>query len=104
LIGAVLLRHHVRSSALTLALGGLTYPLYLLHQNIGYLAINAATPLVGKWFAAFGTIVLMLVVSCAIWRTCERPVQRLLRKWLGRAFEIGLARFRRTQTGTQPAE
>jgi peptidoglycan/LPS O-acetylase OafA/YrhL len=104
LIGAVLLRHRVRSSALTLAMGGLTYPLYLLHQNIGYLAINAAVPLVGKWFAAFGTIALMLVVACAIWRTCERPAQRLLRIWLGRAVDVGLARFRRTQAGTQPAE
>lgn len=76
----------------------------LLHQNIGYLAINAAVPLVGKWFAAFGTIALMLVVACAIWRTCERPAQRLLRIWLGRAVDVGLARFRRTQAGTQPAE
>ncbi|MFB9979170.1 acyltransferase family protein [Mesorhizobium kowhaii] len=103
LIGAVL-RHRVRSSALTLALGGLTYPLYLLHQNIGYLAINAAVPLVGKWFAAVGCIPLMLIVSWAIWRTCERPAQRLLRIWLGRAVDVGLARFRRTQAGTQPAE
>ncbi|MFD1983557.1 acyltransferase family protein [Mesorhizobium newzealandense] len=104
LTGAVLLRHRVRSSALTLALGGLTYPLYLLHQNIGYLAINAAAPLVGKWLAAFGCIALMLVVSWAIFRCCERPAQRLLRIWLGRAVDVGLARFRRTHAGTQAAE
>ena len=104
LIGAVLLRHRLRSSALTLALGGLTYPLYPLHQNIGYLAINAAVPLVGKWCAAFGCTALMLLVSWAIWRTCERPAQRLLRIWLWRAVDVGLARFRRTQAATQPAE
>ncbi|MER9139662.1 acyltransferase [Mesorhizobium sp. M0830] len=87
LIGAVLLRNRVRPSALTLALGGLTYPLYLLHQKIGYLAINAAAPLIGKWFAALGCIALMLVVSWLIWRTCERPAQRLLRIWLGLAVD-----------------
>ncbi|MEP6567835.1 MAG: acyltransferase, partial [Mesorhizobium sp.] len=53
LTGAVLLRGRVRPSALMLALGGLTYPLYLLHQNIGYLVINATAPLVGKWVAAW---------------------------------------------------
>ncbi|RUU96282.1 acyltransferase, partial [Mesorhizobium sp. M7A.T.Ca.TU.009.01.3.1] len=104
LIGAVLLRHRVRASALTLALGGLTYPLYLLHQEIGYLAINAATPIVGKWIAALGCVVLMLFISWAIWRTCERPVQRLLRFWLGRAVDAGRTRFRRPSAGAQPAE
>lgn len=104
LIGAVLLRHRVRASALTLALGGLTYPLYLLHQEIGYLAINAATPLVGKWIAALGCVVLMLFISWAIWRTCERPVQRLLRFWLGRVVDAGRTRFHRPSAGAQPAE
>ncbi|UVK45311.1 acyltransferase [Mesorhizobium sp. AR07] len=104
LIGAVLLRNRVRPSTLTLALGGLTYPLYLLHQNIGYLAINTATPLVGKWFAALGCVALMLSVSWAIWRTCERPAQRLLRIWLGHAVDAGLARFRRIHPWSQPAE
>ncbi|MBZ9720096.1 acyltransferase [Mesorhizobium sp. AD1-1] len=104
LIGAVLLRGRIRASGLTLALGGLTYPLYLLHQDIGYLVINAATPLIGKWFAAFGCGALMLFVSWAIWRACERPAQRLLRIWLGRAVDAGLARFRRVSAGAQPAE
>lgn len=104
LMGAVVLRNRVRPSALTLALGGLTYPLYLLHQEIGYLAINTATPLVGKWFAAFVCVTLMLFVSWAIWRGCERPAQLLLRIWLGRAVVAGLARFRRVSAGAQPAE
>ncbi|MES0196613.1 acyltransferase [Mesorhizobium sp. M0011] len=104
LIGAVLLRDRVRSSSLTLALGGLTYPLYLLHQNIGYLAINAAAPLVGKWFAAFGCAALMAFVSWALWRYCERPAQRLLRTGLGQALHAVRTRFRRISAGAQPAE
>jgi len=104
LIAAVLLRDRVRPSAVTLALGALTYPLYLLHQNIGYLAINAAAPLVGKWLTAFGCMAFLVVASWAIWRYGERPAQRLLRTWLGRALDIGLAGFRRIGVPTQPAE
>ncbi|UVK36976.1 acyltransferase [Mesorhizobium sp. AR10] len=104
LIGGVLLRNHVGPSSLTLALGGLTYPLYLLHQNIGYLAINAAAPMVGKWNAALGCVALMLLVSWAIWRYFERPAQRMVKIWLGRAIDGGLERFRRASTVSQPAE
>ena len=104
LIGGVLLRNRVRPSALTLALGGLTYPLYLLHQNIGYLAINAAAPLVGKWTAALGCVALMLLASWVIWRYFERPVQRALKTWFGRAVEAALGRFRPASTDAQPAE
>ncbi|TPN57446.1 MULTISPECIES: acyltransferase [unclassified Mesorhizobium] len=104
LIGAVLLRNHVRPSVLTMALGGLTYPLYLLHQNIGYLAIDAAAPLVGKWLAAFGCIAVLLAASWTVWRYWERPAQRLLKTWLGHAVEIVLAKYRAAPGRTQPAE
>ncbi len=103
LIGAILLRSHVMPSRLTLALGGLTYPLYLLHQKIGYIAINAAAPLVGKWFAALGCIVLMVLLSWAIWRYFERPTQRWAKAWIGRVLEGILTRFRGT-AGAQATE
>jgi len=64
-------------SALTLALGGLTYPLYLLHQNVGYLAINRFAPEVGKWAAALLVMVAMLILSWAIWRFVETPARRV---------------------------
>ena len=32
-------------------LGALTYPLYLLHQKLGYLVINAVEPIGGRWIA-----------------------------------------------------
>jgi peptidoglycan/LPS O-acetylase OafA/YrhL len=94
LIGAILLRSEVRPSALTLALGGLTYPLYLLHQKIGYIAINAAAPLAGKWIAAIGCVALMVLISWAIWRYFERPAQRWAKAWIGRALDTARARFR----------
>ncbi|MDX8537544.1 acyltransferase [Mesorhizobium abyssinicae] len=102
LIAAVLLHGQISSSSLTLALGGLTYPLYLLHQNVGYLVINATTPLAGGWVAAFACVALMLFVSSAIWHYFERPAQRMLRIRLGQAVEAGRLRLRRTTA--QPAE
>jgi peptidoglycan/LPS O-acetylase OafA/YrhL len=44
-----------------LALGGISYPLYLIHQNAGYILINVATPGVGKW----GAVALARPVSLA---------------------------------------
>lgn len=94
LIGAILLRSYVMPSALTLALGGLTYPLYLLHQKVGYIAINAAAPFAGKWGAALGCVALMVLISWAIWRYFERPTQRWAKAWIGGALDGILGRFR----------
>lgn len=102
LIGAILLRSYVVPSALTLALGGLTYPLYLLHQKIGYIAINSAAPLVGKWAAALGCVALMVLLSWVIWQYFERPAQRRVKAWIGGALDTALARFR--GRSAQPAK
>ncbi|TRC99679.1 acyltransferase [Mesorhizobium sp. WSM4303] len=102
LIGAILLRSRVVPSAMTLALGGLTYPLYLLHQKIGYIAINTAAPLVGKWAAGLGCVALMVLLSWAVWQYFERPAQRPVKAWIGGALDTALARFR--GRSAQPAK
>lgn len=67
--------------------GALTYPLYLLHQQIGLIAIQhlhtriPAVPLVLALFAA------MLVASYLIHRLVERPGSRWLGKELTRSLE-----------------
>lgn len=75
-IGAIALRNAVPASRAALALGGLTYPLYLLHQNIGYVAIDFAAPHVGRWPAAILVAALMLVLSFAVWLWLETPARR----------------------------
>jgi peptidoglycan/LPS O-acetylase OafA/YrhL len=72
----------VKAGSLTLALGGLTYPLYLLHQNVGYVAIDALTPLIGRWAAAALVIIGLVLAAWGIWRIAERPAQRFLRTLL----------------------
>lgn len=82
LIAAVRWRGFVRPTPLLLALGGLTYPLYLLHQNIGYEAINALAPVIGRWPAALLTVVCMIAAAWMVWRFVETPIRRLLQgRW-----------------------
>lgn len=78
LVAAILLRTKVSPTRLSLAVGGLTYPLYLLHQNIGYVSIDALSPLVGKWLAAVLVATAMLTLSWLIWRWAETPMRRSL--------------------------
>jgi peptidoglycan/LPS O-acetylase OafA/YrhL len=80
--GAILLRSRVPPSLTVLMLGGLTYPLYLLHQVIGYILLNELTPLVGKNAAFFVVLSGMLVASFAVWRFVETPMRKPLIRWL----------------------
>jgi len=82
MICAILLAGRIRPSRWTLAIAGLTYPLYLLHQNIGYILIDALASYVGRWTAAAAAICGLIALSWAIWRYVEPPLQALLRAWL----------------------
>ncbi|MEJ0013043.1 MAG: acyltransferase [Bauldia sp.] len=70
-------------AALVFALGGLTYPLYLLHQHLGFMIFNrlegAAAPPAA---IAAGTLLAILALSYLIFRFVERPGQRLLKATL----------------------
>ena len=75
------------------AIGGLTYPLYLLHQQVGYIALQQlgghVTP---KGILVVVIIAALIAASWAVWRYIERPAQRLLKKALSQmARRIGLA-------------
>lgn len=72
-------------SGLVLALGGLTYPLYLLHQQLGFIAFNQMKGVMPASVVAVATLLAMLSLSYLIWRFIERPGQRLLRTVLPRA-------------------
>ncbi|MCB1418767.1 MAG: acyltransferase [Notoacmeibacter sp.] len=79
---AVALRNHVATTPLVLAAGGITYPLYLLHQNIGYVSINALAPAAGAAVAALVTAGAMIVLSWLVWQFAEKPGQRLAKRVL----------------------
>jgi peptidoglycan/LPS O-acetylase OafA/YrhL len=64
--------------------GAMTYPLYLLHQRIGYMIFNAFYPGVSAHLLLWGCIVAMLGVALAVQVFMERPFARLLRKAIDR--------------------
>jgi peptidoglycan/LPS O-acetylase OafA/YrhL len=76
-------RFHVERSGLAVWAGLMTYPVYLLHQNIGYVLLGALAP-VGL---SFGLRVLLTVVAIgtAAWAIVvfvERPIGPQLRRWV----------------------
>lgn len=66
------------SSNIALALGGLTYPMYLLHQHVGYMLLNHA-PLLPSFILVAGVAALLLACSWLVWRFIERPAQKRLK-------------------------
>lgn len=53
-------------------LGAVSYPLYLLHQNIGYLVFNRLYPAVNAHALLWGTIIVVLGVAYAVHAVVER--------------------------------
>jgi peptidoglycan/LPS O-acetylase OafA/YrhL len=77
-VGAILLRSALKPSPAILMLGGLTYPLYLLHQFVGYILLNRLAPHLGGDAALGIVLVGMLFASYAVWRFVEVPIRRPL--------------------------
>jgi peptidoglycan/LPS O-acetylase OafA/YrhL len=82
IIWATRLRHLPLHPGLVIAIGGLTYPLYLRHQQMGYALLYWIGPV-----ASPGALVVVIVVaiaagSWATWRFVERPLQRLTKRAL----------------------
>jgi peptidoglycan/LPS O-acetylase OafA/YrhL len=60
-------------------LGGLTYPLYLLHENIGYALLNTTFSHRTRWLGLACTVALCLVLSAVVYVWFDLPVRRWLR-------------------------
>ncbi len=83
MIGAVLLSRHIRPQAWMIAAGALTYPLYLLHQHIGYIALNHLTPITGRWLALSTAVAGLVWLSWLVARHVEQPARRFIVGQLG---------------------
>ncbi|MFB6820941.1 acyltransferase family protein [Streptomyces virginiae] len=79
----------IRWRWLTVA-GSLTYPLYLLHEAIGWTAIRLLHDRIPKWPLVALVTVGMLVAAYLVHRIVERPLSRLLK----RGISSGLAELR----------
>jgi peptidoglycan/LPS O-acetylase OafA/YrhL len=101
---AALIRRLPFNAALVAALGGLTYPLYLLHQHVGYIIFNWSEGFVPNWLLVTAVIALMLVLSWAIWRF-EPEGQRLAKRVLSSgATRLANWRRRTPLLGASPSQ
>jgi len=99
-IAIVFLASRIRSlplpGGLPLAIGGLTYPLYLLHQHVGYIVFNRLHEAVPAGVLVVAVTLAVMAVSLAIWRYAEpagrRVVVALLHETTNRALPP-LAKF-----------
>lgn len=69
----------LRASRTLTALGGTTYPLYLLHSIVAIALIPALSGSLPPWLTALLTAAAAIVVSYLVYTCAERPIQRLLR-------------------------
>ncbi|MCX7418805.1 MAG: acyltransferase [Planctomycetia bacterium] len=76
-------------------LGNLTYPLYLLHQNIGYLALDLFARTSRPILALMGVTGAALLAAWAVYFLVERNMNHRLKSWLE-------ARFVRTNAVAEP--
>lgn len=65
-----------------LSVGALTYPLYLIHQKIGYMIFNMYGRSINKYLLLLITISLMILLSYAINKYVEPRVSKALKKLL----------------------
>jgi len=77
---AAVLGRRVKAGSWVLALGGISYPLYLVHQNAGYILINATAPAIGKWSAVVLALTLSIAVSWWIYARVEPVGRTIIRK------------------------
>lgn len=67
-------------------LGILTYPLYLIHQNVGYIIFNHLGGSINKYLLFISTTILMIVLSFGIVKLIERPIAAKMKSVLKNLF------------------
>lgn len=67
--------------------GAITYPLYLLHQNIGFIVFNMAYPSISPHILLWGMICAMLLLSYIVHCVFEKPMSSQLKTILNRVFD-----------------
>ncbi|MFF2578552.1 acyltransferase family protein [Streptomyces goshikiensis] len=62
--------------------GALTFPLYLLHEELGWEIIRRLHTDVAAWPLLGGILAVMLIASWLVHRFIERPSAKAMKKWL----------------------
>jgi peptidoglycan/LPS O-acetylase OafA/YrhL len=85
-LGLVLLATRIKRvplpAKIVLAAGGITYPLYLLHMQFGYVMFMASAPERNVEVVACAIVSGVCLLSFVVWRFAEIPAQRWLKACL----------------------
>lgn len=65
-----------------LSLGALSYPLYLVHQKMGFMLFNTSAAVINKYLLLAGAVSLMLLIAYGINNYVEQKVARPLKRVL----------------------
>ena len=65
-----------------LKVGVLTYPLYLIHQNVGYILFTTFNGVVDKYLLLGGVIIFVLLIAWLIHHLIEKNLSGVLKRWL----------------------
>jgi len=87
IIAATRIRRLPIKSSLVIAIGGVTYPLYLLHQQLGYTILEWIGPVAPHRPLVAVILLAISALSWLTWRFVERPGQRLTKQFLGDFFD-----------------
>jgi peptidoglycan/LPS O-acetylase OafA/YrhL len=92
IIGATRIRSLPIPAPAVLAIGGMTYPMYLLHQQLGYAVFYRVGPVDRPAILVAAIVAAVALLSWAVWRFVERPSQRWTKQTLtALAARLGLA-------------
>ncbi|WP_339665383.1 hypothetical protein [Maribacter arcticus] len=88
-----------------LYLGIMTYPLYLLHQRIGYIIFNNLMGHYNKYLILAGTVTLMITASFIIVKYIAGPLFNFIEKYLDILIDFFLdLRYKSTSIETKEIE
>ena len=72
-------------STWVLKVGALTYPLYLVHQNVGFMLFTTYNGVINKYVLLVGVFAFVLLVAWLIHQLIEKNLSALLKRWLDKA-------------------
>jgi peptidoglycan/LPS O-acetylase OafA/YrhL len=75
--------------------GAITYPLYLLHQNIGFMFFNVAYPAINPHLLMWGTVALSILAAYAVHVAVEQRFAPRLKTTTNKILDSGHDLFRR---------
>jgi peptidoglycan/LPS O-acetylase OafA/YrhL len=82
IIRATRIRQLPLPAGAVIAIGGMTYPFYLLHQQLGYVVFDRIGPVADPAILAGLIVCAIAALSWATWRYVERPSQRWTKQTL----------------------